>query len=563
MAPIPFSQVRPIIEDYCGCLEEVFATVEEEPIGSASIALVYRGELRDGTKVALKVQRPNIAEMIEKDLVILQALAKRVEIVFPDLRVYNPSGMVQDFATQIRKELDFVRDGRNADCLGQNMKGMPGVRCPKIYWRYSGARLLVMEYIEGVRVDDREGIRAFGLNPREIGKKGFYAYMKQIFEDGFFHGDPHPGNLIVTRKGDLVFLDFGIMGIIRPEKRNTFMNLIGSILGNDVDLMIRSLEHLGVRMKPDQMEGLRDDLFIILMDYNEFELKDVNFSRVIQELTTVMRRYNMQVPMTVMLMLKVILMVADIGRSLDPEVQLQLLCRALHGGARGEGRCRTGDHEEGAPVCNHRPRRDVRAPREPEQHHEALLFRFPDVRDCGRRPPACPAHHGPLERQGPRRAHRGSPRRRFFDCHLRLPDYHHRPSPLPRVPWLRRGGDHRLYRPLLQPGMNRKRAALLCHQSLSMPPNLPKGGGSHCFFPVWAGICTGLIRKFYIVLQESPTRIREHYRKQFIGVQVIFKGHALASPVLFLLLLIGLYFRCSRSTRTGSGMYPLTRRRSS
>jgi ubiquinone biosynthesis protein len=319
VAPVPFSQVKPIFEEYCGCTEDVFSHIDEEPIGSASIALVYRGELKDGTKVALKVQRPHIAEIIEKDLVILHSLAKRIEAVFPDLRVYNPTGMVQDFASQIRKELDFVRDGKNADRLGHNMRGMVGVRCPKIYWNYSGPRLLVMEYVEGVRVDDREGIRAFGLNPREIGKKGFYAYMKQIFEDGFFHGDPHPGNLIVTQRGDLVFLDFGIMGIIRPEKRHTFTNLLLSILENDVDLMIRSLERLGVRVKPDQMESLRDDLFIILMDYSEFELKDVNFSRVIQELITVMRRYNMQVPMTLMLMLKVIMMVADIGRSLDPE----------------------------------------------------------------------------------------------------------------------------------------------------------------------------------------------------------------------------------------------------
>jgi ubiquinone biosynthesis protein len=319
VAPVPFSQVKPIFEEYCGCTEEVFSHIDEEPIGSASIALVYRGELRDGTKVALKVQRPHIAETIEKDLVILESLAKRVEVVFPDLRVYNPTGMVQDFASQIRKELDFVRDGKNADRLGHNMRGMPGVRCPKIYWEYSGPRLLVMEYVEGVRVDDREGILAFGLNPREIGKKGFYAYMKQIFEAGFFHGDPHPGNLIVTRKGDLVFLDFGIVGIIRPEKRHTFTNFLLSILGNDVDLMIRSLERLGIRVKPDQMDNLRDDLFIILMDYSEFELKDVNFSRVIQELTTVMRRYNMQVPLTLMLMFKVIMMVADIGKILDPE----------------------------------------------------------------------------------------------------------------------------------------------------------------------------------------------------------------------------------------------------
>jgi len=319
VAPVPFSQVKPVFEEYCGCTEEVFSHIEEEPIGSASIALVYRGELRDGTKVALKVQRPHIAETIEKDLVILHNLAKRVEAVFPDLRVYNPTGMVQDFASQIRKELDFVRDGKNADRLGHNMRGMPGVRCPKIYWKYSGPRLLVMEYVEGVRVDDLEGIRAFGLNPREIGKRGFYAYMKQIFEDGFFHGDPHPGNLVVTQRGDLVFLDFGIMGIIRPEKRHTFSNLLLAILENDVDLMIRSLERLGVRVKPDHLDSLRDDLFISLMDYSEFELKDVNFSRVIQEITTVMRRYNMQVPMTLMLMLKVIMMVADIGKSLDPE----------------------------------------------------------------------------------------------------------------------------------------------------------------------------------------------------------------------------------------------------
>jgi ubiquinone biosynthesis protein len=319
VAPVPFSRVKPIFEEYCGCTEDVFESIDEEPVGSASIALVYRGVLADGTKVALKVQRPGIAEIIEKDLVILQALARRVEAVFPDLRVYNPTGMVQDFASQIRKELDFVRDGKNADRLGQNMKGVPGVRCPRVYWRYSGARLLVMEYVEGVRIDDVAGIRGFGFQPREIGKTGFYAYMKQIFEDGFFHGDPHPGNLIVTRQGEVVFLDFGIMGIIRPEKRHTFTNLILSILENDVDLMIRSLERLGVRIRPEEVDNLRDDLYITLMDYSEFRLKEVNFSQVILELTAVMRRYNMHVPMNLMLMLKVIMMVADVGKSLDPE----------------------------------------------------------------------------------------------------------------------------------------------------------------------------------------------------------------------------------------------------
>ncbi|HVN66217.1 MAG TPA: AarF/ABC1/UbiB kinase family protein [Methanomicrobiales archaeon] len=318
VAPAPFSEVRPVLEEYCGCIEEAFARIDEEPLGSASLSIVYRGELADGTRVAIKVQRPGIAEIIEKDLIILQSMARRLEGAFPDLRVYNPSGMVKDFAAQIRKELDFVRDGKNADRLAQNLKGIPGVRCPKIYWRYSGPRLLVMEYIEGVRVDDVEGIRKSGNVAREIAHTGFRAYMKQIFEDGFFHGDPHPGNLIVTKGGDIVFLDFGIMGVIRPEKRFTFISIIRSILENDVDTLIRSLEQLGIQIKPDQLESLRDDLYIALMDYSEFELGQVNIARLINELTAIMRRYSMQVPMNLMLMLKVIMMVADLGMALDP-----------------------------------------------------------------------------------------------------------------------------------------------------------------------------------------------------------------------------------------------------
>jgi ubiquinone biosynthesis protein len=319
VAPAPYSQVRPIIEEYCGCIDEAFARIDEEPVGSASLSIVFRGELADGTKVAIKVQRPNIAEVIEKDLIILQGMAKRVEATFPELRVYNPTGMVKEFGAQIRRELDFVRDGKNADRLARNMKGIPGVRCPKIYWEYSGPRLLVMEYVEGVRIDDVEGIRKAGNIPREIAHAGFQSYMKQIFEDGFFHGDPHPGNLIVTKGGEIIFLDFGIMGIIRPEKRFIFANIIGSILENDVDTLIRSLEQLGVQIKPEQLDGLRDDLYIALMDYSEFHLREVNIAQVIHELTAVMRRNSMQVPMNLMLMLKVIMMVADLGMALDPE----------------------------------------------------------------------------------------------------------------------------------------------------------------------------------------------------------------------------------------------------
>ncbi|MDD1660174.1 MAG: AarF/UbiB family protein [Methanomicrobiales archaeon] len=319
VAPLPFSEVRPIFEEYCGDLSCTFRNIDETPVGSASISMVYRGVLADGTPVALKVQRPGIPAIIEKDIVILRWMAKRVETLFPDLKVYNPGGMVEDFAVQIRKELDFIRDGKNAERLTRNMQGIPKVRCPKIYWEYSGPRMLVMEFIEGVRVDDVEALRRMGHDPKKIGKTGFTAYIKQIFEDGFFHGDPHPGNLLVTAKGDLVFLDFGIVGIIRPEKRWVFINLLTSIVTNDIDMMLRSFEKLGIQIRPEQMDSLRDDLYIALMDYSEFQLGEVNFSQMVSELTAVMRRYSLNVPMNLMLMLKVVMMVADIGVRLDPE----------------------------------------------------------------------------------------------------------------------------------------------------------------------------------------------------------------------------------------------------
>jgi ubiquinone biosynthesis protein len=197
--------------------ENWFLNVDEQPVASASIAQVHSAILKDGTRVALKVQRPGIREIIETDLVILRSLAERVETVFPETRIYNPIGMVDDFARQIVKELDFTRDARNADRMRRNFKNVPGIRFPAVYWEYSSEYMMVMEFVEGVRIDDREAIVAMGINPHEIGIRGFQAYLKMIFEDGFFHGDPHPGNLFVTKEGESLS-DFGIVGS-STEKR--------------------------------------------------------------------------------------------------------------------------------------------------------------------------------------------------------------------------------------------------------------------------------------------------------------------------------------------------------
>jgi ubiquinone biosynthesis protein len=321
--PLPFSEVRGVMEKSCHNFKECenwFWKVDEQPVASASIAQVHSAILKDGTRVALKIQRPGIREVIETDLSILRSMAERVETVFPETRVYNPVGMVDDFAHQIVKELDFTRDARNADRMRRNFHNLPGIRFPKIYWDYSSEYLVVMEFVEGVRIDDREAIVTMGLDPHEIGVRGFHAYLKMIFEDGFFHGDPHPGNLLVTKEGNIVFLDFGIVGILRPEKRQGFINLLFALVNDDVELMLRSLEGFGIEIDESDRESLRDDLYILLHDFGSSnELSQYNFRLVVTELTESMRRYRLKVPMNLMLLLKVFIMVLDIGIRLDPK----------------------------------------------------------------------------------------------------------------------------------------------------------------------------------------------------------------------------------------------------
>ena len=320
--PVPFSEVMAIIEENCPEWEDYFGDIEETPVASASIGQVHRAYLRDGTKVALKIQRPGIPEIIELDIGILQSMAERIETVLPETRLYNPKGMVDDFAHQIVKELDFTRDARNANRMSRNFQNFPGVRFPKIYWEYSKPHFLVMEFVEGVRIDDREAIMEMGLDPHAIGVRGFHAYLKMIFEDGYFHGDPHPGNLLVTKDGDIVFLDFGIVGILRPEKRQNFINLLFALTTDNIELMIRSLEGFGIVIAEEDREALRDDLYIMMHDFSGGEgdgVSQLNFGLVVAELTEAMRRYRLKVPMNLMLLLKVFVMVLDIGVRLDPK----------------------------------------------------------------------------------------------------------------------------------------------------------------------------------------------------------------------------------------------------
>ena len=316
--PLPFEKVKPVIEDRCGLISETFKHVDEKPIAAASLSQVHLAELMDGTRVVLKVQRPGIREVIETDVGILEGIAERAEKAFPGLAVYNLPGLVREFARQIRRELDFVSDGKNADLLARNLEGVEGVRVPRIYWRYSCERLLVMEYIQGVRIDDVEAIRKMGYDPKVIAVRGFKAYLKQIFEDGFFHGDPHPGNLVVTTEGDIVFLDFGLMGIFRPERRDVMLRMLVALEDKDVDGLMKTFQQVGIRVREPLMDPFKDDVYLMLLEGESFNPEQPGTS-VFQGLTTLLNKYRIRVPLVMMLMLKVMIQMQDDGLLLYPE----------------------------------------------------------------------------------------------------------------------------------------------------------------------------------------------------------------------------------------------------
>ncbi len=315
---VPFSEVRPALEEAFGPLEESGITIEEEAIAAASLSQVHLATLADGRRVAVKVRRPGIEEKIEADLVILENLAERIEERYPHMRVYNPTGLVGEFSQQIRSEIDFILDGKNADQLRRNMKGVDGVVIPRVHWETTTHEVLTMEYREGVRIDDVDALRALHHDTRALCTTVFTAYIKQIFEDGFFHADPHPGNLLVSPKGEVIFLDFGMVGVLRPQRRETYTRLLLAIADDDIEEVAACYRRLGVAITDVDADAFMDDTYAVFRQYRNVEANQFDMGLVLTQIPGILRKYRLIVPTTMMLVIKVIVMMLSVVERLDP-----------------------------------------------------------------------------------------------------------------------------------------------------------------------------------------------------------------------------------------------------
>ncbi|MCK4512558.1 AarF/ABC1/UbiB kinase family protein, partial [bacterium] len=320
---IPFEELRSVIETELGRpLEQCFEHIDPIPISAASLGQVHAATLRDGRQVTVKVLRPGVNRIVEGDLQILFDVAHLLHRQVPSLQRYQLPTFGRRFATQIEDELVYTLEAHNAERLARNLESAQmKVRLPAVIWSLTTRRVLTTERVEGRRVDRLSGPFA-ELDRPAVAAELARCLLHQMFVDGFFHGDPHPGNLLVNDEGQIVFLDFGMVGILRPERRMAYSRIFFAIISNDIDMLIDTLDELGIRIDPDDVENFKDEMYVIYKETENYELDQFSFGDTMNTLTSILHRYKIVMPGSFMLMIKVITMIGDVGSHLDPEFDI-------------------------------------------------------------------------------------------------------------------------------------------------------------------------------------------------------------------------------------------------
>jgi len=324
--PVPFEDIRNQMEVSLGAsLEDVYLSVDPTPLAAASIAQVHRAVLKteDGPKqVVVKVQRPGIAETIASDLDILHAFAALVERAVPESRIYSPAGLVQQFDRAITAELDFTAEADNAERFAQSFAGYKNVKFPKPYRNASSKRVLTLEYLEGDKIYDA---LAAGHSGKKIARIALDVMVKQVFEDGFFHADPHPGNVFVLGPPDapvLAFVDLGMVGRLSPRMRDLTVDVMVGAVRRDYDAIADAMYAIGTPTKKIDMDAYRAEVALLAEKYLGKQLKDIELSALMRDLVQGAKKFGLEIPTDFLLVGKALMTVEGVGKEVDPELDV-------------------------------------------------------------------------------------------------------------------------------------------------------------------------------------------------------------------------------------------------
>lgn len=296
---VDFTDIKEVIEaEFERPLEQVFAQFDSEALASASLGQVHRGHLTDGSTVAIKVQRPGIDELVAIDLRAIYQVIKLLKRFTKWEQVIDFGAIFIEFKENVKAELDYIQEGHNAETIARNSQDDPDVIIPKIYWDYTTRRVLTMEYLEGIKVTEHQLMEQYQINRQALAAKLLQIYVKQILIDGFYHADPHPGNLFITPEGKIIMVDFGMTDSITPDLKETLIEMVFALVNRDYDQVTHYLKELGFIRYDYDNQALNRAMSIFLeelvgtsQDLSSFDLQDL-----LRDLETLLYEQPFQIP---------------------------------------------------------------------------------------------------------------------------------------------------------------------------------------------------------------------------------------------------------------------------
>ena len=320
---VPFEAIREVVRKELGQpIEEVFLRFDPKPLAAASIGQAHAATLKDGTEVVVKIRRPGVVEQVEEDLTILKELAEAVSGRLELANRYDIPGIVEEFSETLRAELDYTREGHNAERFAENFADEPRLHIARVYWETSTSRVLTLERIRGTKISDVASLDKQGIDRAALAKFATDVVMRMVCEDGFFHADPHPGNFFIEADGTIGLIDFGMIGILDDQTQDHLADLLIYINQQDADRLVDVLLDLGVTKTRIDRASLRHDVQHLMSTYWGLPLGELRIAALLNDVLAAMRKNHLHLPSNLSLLLKTVIMIEGMGVKLDPEFRL-------------------------------------------------------------------------------------------------------------------------------------------------------------------------------------------------------------------------------------------------
>lgn len=321
--PFSYQSVKEVFLEEIGAIpEEIFASFDKDPTATASIGQVHIAELDTGEKVAIKVQRPEIEKNVYTDLEILKDIANVMDEKIAWARAYHIKDMIDELAESLHNELNYFTEGRNGERIGEQFHDDPVIHIPEIYWDYTTRRILTMECVDGIKVSHIDKIDEAGLDKKLIAERIADAMFEQVLDYGFFHGDPHPGNIFILPDNEISFIDFGMVGELSEELKINFAALLLNVKEQNAKKMIKTFYKMDLMDNVTDTTGLHRELDKLLRKYYDVSFREINLGGIILEIFNIAYRFQVDIPKDISIIGKAILTMEEIIKMLDPNFSI-------------------------------------------------------------------------------------------------------------------------------------------------------------------------------------------------------------------------------------------------